>query len=227
MANYWGGLLTAGWLGILTSVSPCPLATNIAAISYLGKNGSRFRDLLIAGLLYALGRLTAYMVVAALIVSSLLSISGLSVFLLQYMNELLGPVLIVAGMFLTDLFRIPSFGFSSSQRIKERFAGTRFSGAFLLGAVFALTFCPISAALFFGSLIPLATTLRSSLTLPGFYGLGTSLPVLTFAVMIAMGAKSLGAVFQRVTAIEVWGRRVTGTIFIVIGTYLSWTNLIA
>lgn len=143
------------------------------------------------------------------------------------MNQLLGPILILAGMFVVGLFRPPAFGLTIGQRISEHLAGTRFTGAFLLGVLFALAFCPISAAIFFGSLLPQAAALRSSVAVPAFYGLGTAIPVLVFAMIIAVGTKSMNAVFQRISAIELWGRRLTGTVLILVGIYLSWTNLIA
>jgi cytochrome c-type biogenesis protein len=227
MATFWIAVTTAVWLGILTSISPCPLATNIAAISYVSGQASRPGRTLLTGLLYALGRAVAYVAIGAVLVTSLLSIPHLSVLLLKYVNQLLGPILILAGMFLVGLLRLPAFGISAGSHTSERLAKGHFAGGFLLGILFALSFCPISAALFFGSLIPLATASRSSVMLPALYGLGTSLPVFAFAFLIAIGAKSVAGMFDRLISMEVWARRVTGALFIFIGIYLSWNYLIA
>lgn len=225
MTTFWIAATTSLWLGILTSISPCPLATNVAAVSYVARSVSHPRFILLTGLLYSLGRAIAYVAIAALLVSSLLSIPQLSLFLQKYVNQVLGPILILAGMFLVGLLQLPQVGISASARIGERLAQD-FGGSFLLGALFALSFCPISAALFFGSLIPLSTSSRSSILLPALYGLGTALPVIAFAVLTASGARSMFRVFDRLTSIEVWTRRVTGALFLFVGVYVSWTYLI-
>ncbi|MGW8258007.1 MAG: hypothetical protein ACWGMZ_11015, partial [Thermoguttaceae bacterium] len=49
------GVLSALWLGILTSISPCPLATNIAAISYIGRRVDSSKQVFLTGLVYTLG----------------------------------------------------------------------------------------------------------------------------------------------------------------------------
>ncbi len=226
MNSLWIAGTTALWLGTLTSISPCPLATNVAAVSYVARSALRPGFVLLAGLLYSLGRAIAYVAIAALLVSSLLSIPQLSLFLKRYVNQLLGPILVLAGMFLTGLLRLPQLGITISARVGKRLA-QHFGGAFLLGALFALSFCPISAALFFGSLIPLATSSRSSILLPALYGLGTALPVIAFAALTGSAARSMSRLFDRLTFVEVWARRVTGFLFVSIGIYLSWTDLIA
>lgn len=226
MNSLWIAGTTALWLGTLTSISPCPLATNVAAVSYVARSALRPGFVLLAGLLYSLGRAIAYVAIAALLVSSLLSIPQLSLFLKRYVNQLLGPILVLAGMFLTGLLRLPQLGITISARVGKRLA-QHFGGAFLLGALFALSFCPISAALFFGSLIPLATSSRSSILLPALYGLGTALPVIAFAALTGSAARSMSRLFDRLTFVEVWARRVTGVLFVSIGIYLSWTDLIA
>lgn len=227
MDNFWIGLTSAMWLGILTSISPCPLATNIAAISYIGKQADRPRAVLLTGTLYTLGRSLTYVILGVLLVASLLSVPGLSNFLQHYMNKLLGPILILAGMFLLELLRLPALGSSGSSRLTDRLGQSGAWGAGLLGMLFALSFCPTSAALFFGSLIPLSVKWQSSVVLPSLYGVGTALPVFAFAVLIAMGAKSLGAAFQRLTAVELWARRLTGLAFILVGIYFCWNYIFA
>ena len=149
---------TAFWLGVLTSVSPCPLASNIAAISYIGKGIAQPRRVLAAGLLYTLGRVLTYALLGWLLVVSLATVVGLSNGLQQVMNQLLGPVLILAGMFMLELIRWNGGSRDFAVGLKQRAEQWGLGGAVALGALFALSFCPVSAALFFGSLVPLATT---------------------------------------------------------------------
>ena len=145
--------MSALWLGILTSISPCPLATNIAAISFIGGRVDKARLVLLAGVFYTLGRMLTYMVLGVLIVTSILSIPHLSHFLEKYMNKLLGPFLILVGMILLELIQLNIFGSGVSERVQKKAESWGIWGAGLLGILFALTFCPVSAALFFGSLM--------------------------------------------------------------------------
>lgn len=210
---------SAFWLGILTSVSPCPLATNIAAVSYVGKNVASPWKVFLSGLLYTVGRMIVYMGLGVILVGSLLSAPGISLFLQTYMNKLLGPILIVVGMILLELIKIYAPGFGAGKRLERAVDVLGLGGALLLGAVFALSFCPVSAALFFGSLIPIALASGSDLVVPSAYGIATGLPVLVFAVLLAVGVKQMSSIFNKVARYEVWVRRVTGIIFILVGIY--------
>ncbi|MCP4567104.1 MAG: sulfite exporter TauE/SafE family protein [FCB group bacterium] len=206
---------------MLTSISPCPLATNIAAISYISKRVGNTRAVFLSGALYTLGRMLAYMIVGAVLVAGILSVPEISQFLQKYMNRLLGPILIVAGMFMLELISFAGSGSGVGEKMKGAVERSGIWGAFLLGAVFALSFCPLSAALFFGSLIPLAVKHESTVILPLIYGLGTGLPVLVFAALIAGGAHYVGGLFNAITRWELWARRITGTIFILVGLYYT------
>jgi cytochrome c biogenesis protein CcdA len=212
---------TAAWLGILTSISPCPLATNIAAVSFIARRIERPRAALVTGLLYAVGRSAVYIALGALLVASVLAAPGVSHWLQKYMNKLLGPVLILVGMVLLGLISLPAGKGGWGARISQRVQDWGIWSGLALGIVFALSFCPSSAALFFGSLVPLSIKAESSLLLPGIYGVSTALPVIVFAVLIAFGAQAVGKAFNRITAFEVWARRITGVLFIVIGVYFS------
>ena len=212
---------TAFWLGLLTSVSPCPLASNIAAISYIGKGIANPKRVLAAGVLYTLGRVLAYAVLGSLLVASVASVVGLSNSLQRYMNQLLGPVLILAGMFLLELLHWRSGGGGISRNLQRRADRWGLSGAVALGGLFALSFCPVSAALFFGSLIPLAIRSGGSIVMASIYGVGTGIPVLAFALLAAFGAHALSGVFNRITQLELWARRVTGAVFILVGAYYT------
>ena len=165
---------SALWLGILTSISPCPLATNIAAVSFLSKKINHPKAVLWAGSAYTLGRMVAYAILGIAIIASLVSIPSVANFLQRYMNRVVGPILFVVGLFLLDVIRLNIPGFSLSRERQESLANSGAKGAFLLGAIFALSFCPISAGLFFGSLIPLALNSKIGIILPLFFGIGTA-----------------------------------------------------
>ncbi len=215
------GVASALWLGILTSISPCPLATNIAAVSFIGKQFTSAPRVALSGIFYVLGRMLAYLGLGMALVASLLSAPQLSVFLQKYMNRILGPVLILVGMVLLELLRFNLAGGGVGERMRERAGKGGVWGAGLLGFLFALSFCPVSAALFFGSLIPLSVKDGSRVLYPLMYGAGTGLPVIVIAMMIAFGAKSIGALFRKLTRVELWARRITGAIFIAVGVYYS------
>jgi cytochrome c-type biogenesis protein len=221
MESLWLNLGTALWLGILTSISPCPLATNIAAISYVAREVESTPRVLLNGLLYTLGRTVAYLLLGILIVGSLLSMFETAQFLQMQMNRILGPVLVVVGIFLLGLIRLPGLDFGWVQRLSATLGGVRVIGPLLLGMLFALSFCPVSAGLFFGSLIPLSLGAGSAVLLPTFFGIGTALPVIGFALLIALGGKSLAVAFGKLSSFERWARRITGVVFIVAGAYLS------
>ena len=221
MDGYLFALGSAVWLGILTSISPCPLATNIAAISYIGKRVDRPGTVLLSGLMYTAGRMFTYVILGVLVVASILSIPDVAMFLQQNMNKVLGPVLIIVGLLLLGLFNLRLPGFGASEKVTGRIEKWGIWGAGALGFLFALSFCPVSAALFFGSLIPLAIDHQSSVMMPTVYGIGTALPVVVFAVLIALGAKWVGTAFNRISIFEKWARRITAIAFILVGIYYS------
>jgi cytochrome c-type biogenesis protein len=230
--SLWFGIGSAVWLGILTSISPCPLATNIAAVSFIGRRVAHPLRALAGGLLYALGRVIAYVSVGALVSWSVLSIPRLSMSLQNYFSLALGPLLVLIGLMVLGWIPLRWPGSGRLQEILgNKAASAGWWGPLLLGIVFALSFCPVSAALFFGSLIPLAAQYHSSLLLPLLYGLGTALPVMVVAGVLAFSANAVGRVFSSLTQIERWSRIATGAAFVVIGLDLAaraffpeWTN---
>jgi cytochrome c biogenesis protein CcdA len=218
-------LLSALWLGILTSISPCPLASNIAAVSFIIKKVDRTAYVFTSGMFYTLGRVLGYTLLGVFITYSLLSIPQTSYFLQTYMNKILGPVLIIAGLFLLEIFQFVALGISVSERVTGRLKNLGMLGSLLLGVLFALSFCPISAALFFGSLIPLSVKHNSGIILPSVYGIGTGLPVIIAAILVAVGIKNIGTIFKKITLFEYWMRKTTGVIFILVGIYYVLTHI--
>ena len=212
---------TAIWLGILTSVSPCPLATNIAAVSYISRLLTRKSVVFLSGVIYTLGRSLTYIILGILIVKMLVDIPILSEFLQTYVNKILGILLILVGMVMLDLLRFPLSFPSLSENSATKLIEKGYLGSLLLGALFALAFCPISAALFFGGLIPIAVKAHSGIGLPLIYGIGTGLPVLLFAFLVAAGTGYINKLYYRITRIEFYTKKVTGIIFILVGIYYA------
>ena len=225
MDNFFLVSVSALWLGILTSISPCPLATNIAAISFVAREVNDPRRVLMSGALYTVGRTIAYVGLAVILVMSLLSAPHVSHVLQKYMNKILGPLLILVGMFLLNLIRFGWPGPGPGDKFQQRAGKMGMWGAGLLGVGFALSFCPISAALYFGSLLPLALQHNSKFILPSLYGIGTALPVVVFAAIIAWSANSLGKAYASITRIERWARIGTGVVFVCVGIYFTLDNI--
>ncbi len=217
----WLTVATALWFGILTSISPCPLATNVAAISFVARHTGRLHSVLLAGLLYAFGRTLAYLGLGVLVMGGLLASGQIALFLQQYLNQLLGPALILVGMLLLGLLQTTASVHLVGSGIQHRAEKGGWLWPILLGILFALSFCPVSAGLFFGVLIPLSVRSRSMGVLPLVYGIGTAAPVIVFALLIAFASQKLGKAFDMLTHIEVWVRRLTGGIFILAGIYYS------
>lgn len=225
MTEFLAAGLSALWLGILTSISPCPLASNIAAVSYVGRRVGAPWRVLLAGIAYSLGRALTYVTVAAVVVASLLSVPSVSFFLQQRMNQVLGPVLIVAGLVMLGWLRLPGFQGRGAGAFEQRLAGAGVPGAAGLGVVFALSFCPVSAGIFFGGLLPLATSSGSPVVLPALYGIGTGLPVVALAALLALGVGGVGRAFDALTRFERYATRVTGGVFVLAGVYLVLTHI--
>lgn len=214
---------TAIWLGVLTSISPCPLATNVAAIAFVSREGGSPRRALTAGLLYTIGRSVAYVLLAAIAVFAFSRMLAISNFLQGTLYRLLGPALIVIGMVLLGLIPLPLPQRKGPSEESVRKGGLWSAAG--LGALFALSFCPVSAALFFGMLIPLAVTHGSVLTLPGVYGVATGIPVAIFAGAIALGTKKVGRMFETAGRLERWLRPATAVVLIVVGIYESLRSI--
>lgn len=210
---------SAFWIGLLTALSPCPLATNVAAVSFVSYRIDRKLTVLVSGALYTIGRSLTYVVISFLLVEALVNVPLLSDFLQRHINKVLGIVLILVGMVLLELIPLPLPRFAPSEKTQSRLDRAGVVGSFLLGALFALAFCPVSAALFFGSLIPLAIQAESSFGLPLVYGVGTALPVLAFAVLVAAGSSLVDRFCRGVAKLGFFTKKLTGVILIGIGIF--------
>ena len=214
-------ILSALLLGLITAISPCPLATNIAALAYVNRKVQQRRHAVITGALYTLGRMFSYSVIGILIIVTGLEIPGLASFLQDFGEQVLGPLLIVVGAVMLTINKIAlSWGGGRLSSIGEKVADWGMIGGFLLGALFALAFCPYSAVLFFGVLIPLALKSAGGVILPTVYAIGTGLPVLVFGVLISVGVARVSTWLNAVTRAEKIVRVIVSIIFIGVGIYL-------
>ncbi|MEO8414822.1 MAG: aromatic aminobenezylarsenical efflux permease ArsG family transporter [Ginsengibacter sp.] len=210
-------LLTAFALGLLTAIAPCSLATNITATAYIAKTINSKKKVLLSGVLYMLGRMFSYTLIGAIIYF------GASKFHIAKLfqgngDKYLGFILVILGLIMLGILKLNFIkGGDFTVNLSEKFKTKGLLGSFLLGALFALAFCPYSGALFFGMLIPL--TIKSGLMLPIVFSAGTGLPVILFAFIIAFSLEKLGKYFKVITQVEKIMRIVAGITFILTGLY--------
>lgn len=213
--------LAAFLLGLLTAVSPCPLATNIAAIGFIGRDIENRHRVFLNGLLYTLGRVIAYTalgVALILILREGANLFGVQKFIGKYGELVLGPVLLLIGLFMLfgSKLKLPSFGFNGSGEGLARKGGL---GAFLLGMLFAMAFCPTSGVFYFGMLIPMSATASAGYLLPVLFAVATALPVLVVAWMLAFSVQRIGSFYGRMQTIQKWLNRIVGWVFMGVGIY--------
>ena len=217
-------VLTAFLLGLLTALSPCPLATTIAAIGFIGKEMEDRKRVFRNGLLYTLGRILAYTLlgfVLILILNEGSSMFGIQKTIGTWGERVLGPALLVIGLFMLfgDRMNLPQFGFKGNAEGLARKGGWE---ALLIGILFALAFCPTSGVLYFGMLIPLSATTTAGYLLPLVFAIATALPVLVVAWILAFSVQQMGCFYGRMRTVQRWMNLFVGMLFIGIGIYYSW-----
>jgi len=217
--------LSALVLGLMTAISPCPLATNITAVGFISKDLENRNRVFVNGLLYTLGRAISYSGIALIIFlgADQFKFSG---FLQQYGERILGPLLIVIGLFMLDILKISFPGFDRLNARMEKKTRWGYFDAMLLGMVFALAFCPYSGVLYFGMLIPMTVASSSGLYLPVVFAIATGIPVIVFAWILAYAMSGLGNVYNKVKLFEYWFRRLIAVLFMVVGGYYIFRVLI-
>jgi Thiol:disulfide interchange protein len=210
--------LTAFILGLMTAISPCPLATNISAIGFISRDIESKRRVFYNGMVYTLGRGISYTLLAVIL---FLGANRLHVSMLfqGWGEKLLGPVLILIGLFMLDVIKMRFPGFSElTEKIGKNSKGN-YWGTLLLGMVFALAFCPYSGVLYFAMLIPMTISSAGGLYLPFIFATATGLPVILFAWLLAFAVGNVGKLYNRIKTVELWVRRLVSVIFIVVGVY--------
>ena len=212
-------LLTAFILGLMTAISPCPLATNISAIGYISRDIEDRRKVFLNGLVYTLGRVISYTGLAVIIYFGASKFQVAKLF--QGNGEkFIGPVMIIIGLIMLGVIKLNFLSKGNlTDRLSEKFKDKGLLGSFLLGVVFALAFCPYSGALFFAMLIPMTLSASAGLGLPVVFSIGTGLPVMFFAFVIAFSMEKLGMYFKAISKVEKVMRIVAGITFIITGLY--------
>ncbi len=212
-------ILSALLLGLMTAISPCPLATNITATAYIAKNISSPRKVFLSGIIYSLGRAFSYTVIGVALYFGA-SKFHIARFFNQYGERLLGPLLIILGLIMLNIIKLNFLGKSSfTDKFAEKFKDKGLLGSFLIGVIFALAFCPYSGAIYFGMLIPITIASAKGLYLPIIFAFGTGLPVILFTYLLAFTAGKIGVFFAKITKLEKIMRFVAGIVFILVGIY--------
>lgn len=210
-------LLTALALGLLTAIAPCPLATNITATAYIAKTIDSKKKVLLSGLFYTLGRMFSYTFIGGIIYFGASKFQVAKIF--QGNGEkYIGFVLVILGLIMLNVIKLNfikggNFTDALSDKLKDRGLWS----SFLLGALFALAFCPYSGALFFGMLMPI--TIKAGLLAPIVFSIGTGFPVILFAFVIAFSLEKLGQYFKVITQVEKVMRTLAGLVFVLTGLY--------
>jgi sulfite exporter TauE/SafE len=214
-------IVTAFLLGLLTAISPCPLATNITAIGFLSKNIENRRRVFLNGMFYTVGRMLSYTLLGIVIIGILNQ--GSSIFHIQKKlatigDVILGPALLLVGLFMLfgHLIKLPKIGLSFSGEKLSKKGGL---GALVLGSLLALTFCPTSAVLYFGGLIPLSVSVSAGWMLAIVYAIATALPVLIAAIILTFSVGSVGKFYGKTQQFQKWVNRIVGVLFSIVGAY--------
>lgn len=210
--------LTAMVLGLMTAISPCPLATNITAIGFISKDIEKKNRVFLNGLLYTLGRAISYTSIALIIYlgADQFRFSG---FFQRYGEKFLGPLLILMGIFMLGIIKINFPGMGKLSSRMENKSSWNYVDAILLGIIFALAFCPYSGVLYFGMLVPMTVSSASGLYLPIIFALATGIPVIIFAWVLAYTVSGIGRTYHKVKTFEIWFRRIIAVLFILVGIY--------
>ncbi len=212
-------ILTAFLLGILTSISPCPLSTNITAIAYISKDIKDQKQVLINGLIYTLGRVFSYTILATLIYFGFSSLKISNIFQ-GWGDKVLGPILIIIGLMMLGVIKLNfKQGSEKIERVQKWLSTKGLLGSFFLGVIFALAFCPYSGVIFFGILIPLILSSSEGLILPIVFAFATGLPVILFAFLLAFFVKKLAGAYKIMEKVEKFMRYGVAIVFLIAGFY--------
>ena len=216
-------ILTAFLLGILTAISPCPLATNITAIGFISKDIKNHHRMFRNGLLYTLGRTLTYTILGFILIPILregASMFSVQKLVIQYGERMLAPALIIMGILMLNIVKLnlPKINIPA-ERFEQHLKGGW--GALLLGIVFALAFCPTSGLFYFGMLMPLSAAEEGGSLLPVVYAVATGLPVLLVAWILAYSVAGLGKFYNQIQLFEKWFRRIVALLFIGVGIYYA------
>jgi cytochrome c biogenesis protein CcdA len=218
LENSQYSIITAFILGLMSSLGPCTLATNITAIGFISRDIENRRRVFISGLIYTLGRAFSYTALGVLLYFGASQLK-ISMIFQGWGEKLIGPLLILIGLFMLEVIKLKLPGFSKiTDRVGERSRKSHWS-TFLLGMVFAMAFCPYSGVLYFAMLIPITISSVSGLFLPVVFAIGTGLPVIIFAWLLAYAVGNVGSLYNKIRDFDKWFRRIMSVLFIIVGIY--------
>jgi cytochrome c-type biogenesis protein len=212
--------VAAFFIGLMTAFSPCPLTTNITAVAYISRKIDNSRHTILVGLVYTLGRMASYAGLASMIVYVGLNTHDIALFLQTYGEKILGPILLIVGLVMLEAIKLNlGSGGDFLNKSMEILSKKGYVGGFLLGMLFALAFCPFSAVLYFGMLIPLALKAHDGLIIPSVFALATGLPVIISSILLVKGVSKLGNMVNKAQTIEKTVRRMMALLFVAVGIY--------
>jgi cytochrome c-type biogenesis protein len=213
-------MVSALLLGVLTAISPCPLATNITAIAFISKNNSSGKkQVLLSGFLYTLGLAFTYTGIALIILFGA-SKFHVAKFFQGNGEKFVGPIMLLIGLIMLNVIKLNFLSNGNfTEKWSDKFKEKGLLGAFLLGVLFAMAFCPYSGALYFGALIPMSLNNEAGFVYPLFYALGAGTLVMFFTVIIAFSIAQLGKYFKAIQKTEKVMRFVAGLLFVLTGLY--------
>jgi MFS family permease len=220
--NTQAPFLYALLLGLLTAISPCQLATNIAAVAYISKDIDNKRRIFSNGLFYTLGNMIGYTTIG------LILFFGASKFQISHLlvangKKIMCLLLIIVGLVMLDFIKIkiPAWGRYLESFRNHSNGGSRLN-ATLLGVIFAITFCPYNAVLFFGMLIPLTIASISGLYLPVVFSIASGFPVIVIAYLLAFSISGIGNFYHKIKLFQIWLNRLVAIVFIAVGLYFVY-----
>lgn len=219
LENYNIPIVSALVLGLMTSISPCPLATNITATAFISKNIASKKKVFLSGIIYSLGRAFSYTTIGLILFFGA-SKFHIAKFFQQNGEKFLGPLLLIIGLVMLNVIRLNFLGkFNFTEKLSEKLATKGMLGSFLIGVLFALAFCPYSGALYFGMLIPITISSVDGLYLPIVFAFGTGVPVIIFTYLLAFAAGNISMFYKKIVKVEKWMRIITGVVFVITGIY--------
>ena len=219
LENYNIPIISALVLGLMTSISPCPLATNITATAFISKNIADKKKVFLSGIVYSLGRAFSYTVIGLILFFGA-SKFHIAKFFQQNGEKYLGPLLLIIGLVMLNVIRLNFLRkFNFTEKLSEKLATKGMLGSFLIGVLFALAFCPYSGALYFGMLIPMTISSVDGLYLPIVFAFGTGVPVIIFTYLLAFAAGNISLFYNKIVKVEKWMRIITGVVFVITGIY--------
>ena len=208
--------------GLIGSTAPCQLSSSAATLAFLSRGAADPRKVWAQTLAYVAGKMTVYLIVGGVMVMlglQLNQISQTAIPVIGLARRAMGPLLIIVGLFMLGLLNIQlSVGARLSTWLDKKVGRQRgILPAYLMGIAFSFAFCPTLFWLFFGLTIPLAIASTGGIVLPAVFAIGTALPIIGLAALMASGAINLSQFLKRFKAADVWIQRATGIIFILIG----------